>query len=161
MKRPTEIWIAAALLVLCAAALPARGQGLTGWYAIERPAYAATTNYGSYAPPACAGTIVSTRWESAAPAAYPAAYAPPVGNVPVAGYVPMANYVPAAAPPFAAPRVTYMPVVARYPAPNYVSCARPATSRAPAAPAGPKVWVHPKVYVEGQPIRNLIRAITP
>ncbi len=126
MKRPTEIWIAAALLVLCAVALPARGQGLAGWYAIERPAYA-----------------------------------PPVGNVAVAGHVPAANYVPTATPPFATPRVTYMPVVARYPAPNYVSCARPATSRAPAAPAGPKVWVHPKVYVEGQPIRNLIRAITP
>ena len=34
------------------------------------------------------------------------------------------------------------------------------TAPVPAA-VGPKVWVHPKVYVEGQPIRNLIRAVTP
>lgn len=26
---------------------------------------------------------------------------------------------------------------------------------------GPRVWVHPKVYVEGQPVRNFFRAITP
>jgi hypothetical protein len=26
---------------------------------------------------------------------------------------------------------------------------------------GPRVWVSPKVYIEGQPVRNLIRAVTP
>jgi hypothetical protein len=52
------------------------------------------------------------------------------------------------------PYVVYSPVVAAgYNAPVY--------SAPVAAPAGPKVWVHPKVYVEGQPIRNLLRAITP
>jgi hypothetical protein len=57
-----------------------------------------------------------------------------------------------------------MPVVARYPAPTYVTYAPAPTGYVTAAApvsAGPKVWVHPKVYVEGQPIRNLIRAVTP
>jgi hypothetical protein len=163
--------------------LPARGQGLTGWYPIERPAYAdATTNYGNYAPapaygtnvpgpaayaPAtCACATISTRWEPSAPVSYAAAYAPsaayapPVAYAPVVNYAPAMNYVPMAA-QYAAPRVTYMPVAARYPAQNYAAYAPVANRYAPAAPAGPKVWVHPKVYVEGQPIRNLIRAITP
>jgi hypothetical protein len=32
---------------------------------------------------------------------------------------------------------------------------------AAAVATGPRVWVKPKVYVEGQPIRNLLKAITP
>jgi hypothetical protein len=52
------------------------------------------------------------------------------------------------------PYVVYSPAVAAgYTAPVY--------SAPVAVAAGPKVWVHPKVYVEGQPIRNLLRAITP
>ena len=50
--------------------------------------------------------------------------------------------------------------------PTYV--ASPATCEVPVAqpvaaavPAGPKVWVHDKVYVQGQPLRNLLTAITP
>ena len=31
----------------------------------------------------------------------------------------------------------------------------------PVVAAGPKVWVHNKVYVQGQPIRNFLTAITP
>ena len=108
-----------------------------------------------------------------APAAYaPAAYAR-------AAYAPV-NYAPAAyvrpveyaQPRFVARPVfanyyppVYRPVVAAY-APNYM--AAPATCEVPVAqpvmpvaPAGPKVWVHEKVYVQGQPLRNLLTAITP
>jgi hypothetical protein len=53
--------------------------------------------------------------------------------------------------------VVYSPVIAAgYNAPVYTAYSPPA-----AVPVGPKVWVHPKVYVEGQPIRNLLKAITP
>jgi hypothetical protein len=45
--------------------------------------------------------------------------------------------------------VAYAPVVNTY--------AAAAAARYP----GRTVWVHPKVYVEGQPIRNLLRALTP
>ncbi len=187
MTRLGTGWIAVAILCFCD--VPARAQGVTGWYPIERPAYAvATSNYGNYAPtpvdatyapgPAAyapapnMSTTVSTRWEQAAPATYAPAYAPPVAYTPAMNYTPAVNYMPAVnfapavnyapmAAPYAVPTVTYMPVVARYPAPTYVTYAPPAKSCVPPAPVGPKVWVHPKVYVEGQPIRNLIRAVTP
>lgn len=52
------------------------------------------------------------------------------------------------------PRTTYSPTcVATYQAPVYRTMLPVAT--------GPRVYVHPKVYVEGQPIRNLLKAITP
>jgi len=181
MTRLGTGWIAVAILYFSAGS--ARGQTVTGWYPIERPAYAvATANYGNYvpvpvdatyapgpaayAPAANMSTTVSTRWEQAAPATYAPAYAPPATYTPAMNYAPLANYSPAVnyAPmtaPYAVPTVTYMPVVAHYPAPTYVTHAPPAKTCAPPVPAGPKVWVHPKVYVEGQPIRNLIRAITP
>ena len=44
---------------------------------------------------------------------------------------------------------TYRPVVPVYTA--------PATVVVP----GPRVLVHPKVYVRGQPVRNVLRAVTP
>ncbi len=56
----------------------------------------------------------------------------------------------------------YRPVVAAY-TPTYV--ASPVNYEVPVAQpvvaAGPKVWVHNKVYVQGQPIRNFLTAITP
>ena len=62
-------------------------------------------------------------------------------------------------------RPEYRPVVASY-APVYV--ARPATCEVTVpqpivtpVPQGPKVWVHEKVYVQGQPLRNLLTAVTP
>jgi hypothetical protein len=59
------------------------------------------------------------------------------------------------------PYVAYRPVIAAgYNAPVYTAYLPPAAAPV-AVPAGPKVWVHPKVYVEGQPIRNLWKAITP
>ena len=86
----------------------------------------------------------------------------PVGPVPVATY-------------YAAPAVTVSPVVttAYYaPAPYYVAApvatpyyvAAPVVAPYPAlAPVyyGRAVIVRPKVYVVGQPVRNVLRAVTP
>jgi hypothetical protein len=69
------------------------------------------------------------------------------------------------------PSWNYRPVVQTY-QPTYAVSPPSATvaygaaygqMTAAAAPVevGPKVWVHPKVYVEGQPIRNFLKAITP
>jgi len=85
-------------------------------------------------------------------------------------YVRPAYYAPFyARPAYYAPAPVYRPVVTAYAQPY-----APAYAPAPIAPAsaygvsvgatiggGPQVWVHPKVYVQGEPIRNLIRAITP
>jgi hypothetical protein len=66
-----------------------------------------------------------------------------VAPVVVTQYAPtVVNYVPAA------PTVVYQPIVTTVPAPVYVPVGRP-------------VIVRPKVYVPGQPVRNVFRAITP
>ena len=58
--------------------------------------------------------------------------------------------------------MTYHPqVVATYAAPAYPAPAYAVAAPVTPAAAGPRVWVHPKVYVEGHPIRNLLTAITP
>jgi len=54
--------------------------------------------------------------------------------------------------------VGYTPTYAAGPATCDVPAAQPVV---PAPPAGPKVWVHEKVYVQGHPLRNLFTAITP
>ena len=175
MRRLGIEWIG--LVVLGLGALPVEAQGQSGWYPIERPVYqAAVANYApapaSYVPPTDAYATVSTRWEPAttttyAPTASPAVtYSPVTTYAPAVNYAPTVTYSPVRYVPVAnrcvTPTVSYMPVVARYPAPNYVTYAPVTGAYATApAPAGPKVWVHPKVYVEGQPIRNLLRAITP
>ena len=80
--------------------------------------------------------------------ARPAYYAAPYVAAPVPVYRPVAAaYAPVYAP---APVTTYAA-----PAPVY------AAPQAASVPGGPKVWVHPKVYVQGEPVRNLIKAITP
>jgi DNA-directed RNA polymerase II subunit RPB1 len=116
------------------------------------PSYAAP----SYAAPGYAAPGYAAAGYAAAGYAVPAvAYRPaPVPYVqPVAAYRPV---VPA----YSRPYVVYSPtVVAGYSAPAYSA---PAYSAPAAIPAGPKVIVRPKiVWVEGQPIRNLLRAITP
>ncbi len=66
---------------------------------------------------------------------------------------PTVAYSPVVVPPgTAAPGavVTYLPVVGDG-----------ASAASVAVPVGPEVIVRPKVYVRGQPIRNLLRAITP
>jgi len=158
------------MLGLCG--LPAAAQSPGGWYPIERPVYQSTTvHYGgqpaTYVPTITDYPTVSTRWDAPSPATVvpgPAAsvsYAPPVGCEPVASYPPSVTYVPGAS-RYPAPTVVYMPVAARYPASPYAGYA-PVAGGYPVAATSPgrKVWVHPKVYVEGQPIRNLLKAITP
>jgi hypothetical protein len=100
------------------------------------------------------------------PAAMPVNYAPATYVQPA--YVrPMVYPRPAyVAQPVVATyyRPVYRPVVAAY-GPTYMpapaTCEVPVAQPAVAVPAGPKVWVHEKVYVQGQPLRNLLTAITP
>ncbi len=153
-------------------------QPVTSYYA--PPSYAAPSYAApSYAPPSYAAP-------SYAPPSYAApSYAPPSCTTP--SYAPpsytVANYpAPAVAyrpvlTPYVQPAVAYQPLVVQAARLQpYVAYQRPYAVYSPvvsagynapfytapaAAPAGPKVWVHPKVYVEGQPIRNLLRAITP
>jgi hypothetical protein len=89
----------------------------------------------------------------------------PVGPAPVAAY-----YAPA-------PVVSYGPVVSTSyyaPAPYYAAAPLPYYAASPVvtpyyvarpvavAPLyGPTVIVRPKVYVVGQPVRNVLRAVTP
>jgi hypothetical protein len=66
----------------------------------------------------------------------------------------------------AAPVVTYLPFLPGYASPSGgpVAAYYPTTTYYPATaayPLGRTVIVRPKVYVSGQPIRNILRAITP
>lgn len=70
--------------------------------------------------------------------------------------------------PAAAPVATYyapsVPVATYAPATTYVTPAPVTTYYAPVVTPryyAPRVIVRPKVYVRGQPIRNVLRAITP
>ena len=69
-----------------------------------------------------------------------------------AAYAPAVPYRPAVTVNYLRPTLAYSPVSA----PVY-----PAAYAVQPVAAGPRVWVKPKVYVEGQPLRNLLRAITP
>ena len=88
---------------------------------------------------------------------------PAFGQVTVYEYqpVPVYTYVTPPgwyAPVYVAPPVYYqtLPV---YSMPNGGYYVAPPVYVAPIRV--PRVWVHPKVYVEGQPIRNFLQAITP
>ncbi len=77
---------------------------------------------------------------------------PVVAYRPLVPVVPMVAYRPVMS--MATPYASYSPMP--------VSAYGPAAYTMPAAaPTGPRVIVRPKVYVEGQPIRNLIKAFTP
>jgi len=56
---------------------------------------------------------------------------------------------------------TYTPVYPAYSPRTVTSYSVPVYQTAATVPAGPRVFIRPKVYVEGQPLRNLLRAITP
>ncbi len=132
----------------------------------------AATTCGVLSSSAAAGELVSAPFYPPAVAGYTVVQRP-VYNAPVAGY--QANYgyrtnygvvvqrpVVGYRPPVAvmpAPVVTYYapPMAVATPTPYYV--ARPVV----AAPmyVGQSIYLSPKVYVQGQPIRNLIRAVTP
>jgi hypothetical protein len=84
--------------------------------------------------------------------------------VPAFGQVTVYEYQPVPIYTYVAPPVYYVAPPVYYQAlPVYV--APPVYYVAPlvyVAPVRiPRVWVHPKVYVEGQPIRNFLQAITP
>jgi hypothetical protein len=83
----------------------------------------------------------------------PAAAYRPVIAAPVVTYRPV---LPSYASPIVGPTAAYYPTTAAY----YPTTAAyyPATA---AYRVGPTVTVRPKVYVSGQPIRNVLRAITP
>lgn len=85
----------------------------------------------------------------------PAVAAPPFATpwMPVESttvYSPVTGYVQ---PPIYAPVTVFSPVVAAPPVLPPVVVAT--------VPVGPAVVVRPKVYVQGQPVRNFFRAITP
>jgi hypothetical protein len=92
-----------------------------------------------------------------------------VYSPPVVAYQPATTYVHpyVAYSPVVAPYATYSPVVVPYGAYSPIVAPAPYAAYAPVyAPAvavvpGRAVWVHPKVYVQGQPVRNALRAITP
>jgi hypothetical protein len=153
-------------------------QPVTSYYAppsYASPSYAAPSYApASYAAPSYASASYADP-NYASPGCAAPTYAPP-------GYA-VANYpAPAVAyrpvlPAYVQPAVAYQPLVVQAARLQpYVAYQRPYAVYSPvvstgynapvypapvAAPAGPKVWVHPKVYVEGQPIRNLLKAITP
>jgi hypothetical protein len=94
----------------------------------------------------------------------------PVGPAPVVSYyapAPVVSYGPVVATSYYAPR----PYYAASPVPYYVASpvvtpyyvASPvAVGPVAVAPIyGRPVIVHPKVYIPGQPVRNVLRAVTP
>jgi hypothetical protein len=88
----------------------------------------------------------------------PQPYAPAYAAFPTATYVPpVTTYRPVVTVNYVQPTVAYSPVAATAYTPVAYTPAAGVTTVA----TGPRVWVKPKVYVEGQPIRNLLKAITP
>lgn len=88
-----------------------------------------------YSPVTALPTAVTTYYQAPYVAAYPA-YVTTYYAAPTVAY-------------YAGPTITYYP-----------------TAAVPAPYCGPVVYgrrvlVHPKVYVAGQPVRNLVRAVTP
>jgi hypothetical protein len=112
------------------------------------PAYSPTvTYYAGSAGVAPVGAIPTTAYY--APAAVPTTtyYAPTAAIVPTTTY-----YAPAAVP------VTSYYAPAAIPMTSYYA---PAAVPVTAYYGAPRVWVNPKVYVAGEPVRNFFRAITP
>ena len=86
----------------------------------------------------------------------------PVGPVPVAAYygaAPVVNYGPVVATSYYAPAPYYVaaPVVTPY----YVASPVVVGPYAVGPVYGRPVIVRPKIYVPGQPVRNVLRAATP
>lgn len=124
-----------------------------------------TTYYGSSTwQPAPVTTVV--------PPTAVTTYMPAPASVPVTTYQPITTYRPVTQ---YQPTTTYRPVTSYQPMTTYqpttayrpVTVYRPTVDAPPVAvpvnaiPVGPEVIVRPKVYVRGQPLRNMFRAITP
>jgi len=143
---------------------PAAGSSITAsttWEPAEPATYAPAVN--------CSPAVNYSPAVSYAPApgyAPTVSYAPTIAYAPAGGTAPVQPvvYTPVAARYPVQACAAYTPVVARYPAAarvTYAPVANDYLAAAAAAHPGKTVWVHPKVYVKGQPIRNLLRAITP
>ena len=77
---------------------------------------------------------------------------------------PVVAYYPYAATPIVGPVVEYAPryyAASPIVAPAPVLVAPPYVWAGPPVVYGPGVLVRPKVYVAGQPVRNVLRAVTP
>ena len=91
----------------------------------------------------------------------------PVGPAPVAAYyapAPVLSYGPVVTTAYYAPAPYYVasPVVTPYYVASPVAVAPVAVGPVAVAPVyGRPVIVRPKVYVVGQPVRNVLRAVTP
>ena len=112
-------------------------------YQAELPVAPAVT-YQPVPPPALAYQPLVQPTVAYQPVVQPAvAYPTLVGNVaPQIAYRPIARYQP-------------------YVAATYVTAGYGAPAAMASVPGAPRVVVHPKVYVQGEPIRNLIKAVTP
>jgi len=124
-----------AMLALGSLATSAFAQDWTSEATVSyaRPAMPVTYTQAAYVRPAYVRPVVYTQPTFVARPVI-ADYYPPVYRPVVAGYTPTCVAGPA-------------------------TCAVPTAQ--PVVPANPKVWVHEKVYVQGQPLRNLVTAITP
>ncbi len=106
-----------------------------------------------------AGVAVASSASAQAYVAYPLAVPAPVAGYYATG--PVAAYAPVVTTAYYAPQAVYYPA----PAPYYVASpiAMPYYAAAPVAVApvyygyGPAVVVRPKVYVRGEPVRNVLR----
>lgn len=133
-----------------------------GWVPLVNPyggGMTAAAPYATYGVPSSTGLVtVYAAGQTAAvptgvwgqPVCGSAALGQPVPYA--AAYAPAVPYRPAVTVNYLRPTLAYSPVSA----PVY-----PAAYAVQPVAAGPRVWVKPKVYVEGQPLRNLLRAITP
>jgi hypothetical protein len=126
--------------------------------AYAQPAYVQPTYaQPAYLQPTYPQPTYVTQAAYARPAYVPTAYVRPV-------YVARPMVVAYPAPVYRPVVQTYVPTYAAYPAATAPSCSVPtyqATAVTVPPPVGPRVVVHQKVYVEGQPLRNLLTAITP
>ena len=162
------------------AAMVVLGLGATGAFA---QGYGSASLYGEPPIQPLYGSVTTTSrlvtnyspapYAPVAPVAqayYTQSYLQPVQPAPAMRPTVCCRHVAA---PCAPPVAAYRPAVAYRPVVN-VNYAQPYAAYAPAYPApqttyavpttvasGPRVYVKPKVYIEGQPLRNLITAITP
>lgn len=157
MKLVERVAIGLVTVLLGASAAQAQG-----WVPLVPPnggsLGAAAPLYSTYAVPVSSGLV--TVYAAGQTAAVPAAWNGPVcGSAAVAhavpylaAYAPATAYRPAVTVNYVPPTLAYSPLAAPV---------HPAAYAAQPLAAGRRVWVKPKVYVEGQPLRNLLRAITP
>ena len=134
--------VAVVALLLSASAVYAQ----CGCSAPAAPSY--TSDYApqvTYAAPVAYAASYAAPVAYAAPAPYVSYYAAPVAYTPAPYVAYYAPPVPYAA--YYAPRPVYVPIVAPY--------------RAYYAVPGVSMYGTPRVYVPGEPVRNVLKAVTP